>query len=69
MIPEHIIILALIAMLAFYSHLTARERRELYNRIMAGSLKEYQQQTDPSPPPKARNVIKKGLENYVEGQK
>lgn len=49
-----------------------KERKDLYNRIMAGNAQEYVRFGDDKPPPKGRNFVKKNIEKanmYEEVQK
>lgn len=39
-----------------------KERKDLYNRIMAVNLEEYAVQSNEKPPPRGRNFVSKGLE-------
>lgn len=67
MTPEHLIILifTLYHVLSEVSH--ARERKDLYTRLMAGSLQDFQQsQGQAKPPAKVLNPIKKGLQEYAD---
>ena len=48
--PEHVCILALISLLVSQSLMWARERKDLYNRLQAGTLASYKASTDKVPP-------------------
>jgi hypothetical protein len=68
MIPAwHVLALAsgFLAFLALQSILYARERRDLYNRIMARDLGEYRSLA--GRPPKGRNIVAASLKKY-DGQ-
>lgn len=63
------IIFSLLVMLVLQAIAHGKERKDLYNRIMASDLRDYSvnQKRDP---PKSRNFIKKGLEkgyDFLEG--
>lgn len=55
------IIFVLLAILVLQNILHGRERRDLYNRIMAGNLKEYNYSRKREPP-KSLNFVRKGIE-------
>ncbi|HBC94468.1 MAG TPA: hypothetical protein DCZ10_16600 [Pelotomaculum sp.] len=38
------------------------ERKDLYNRIMAGGLNEYRNEVKEKPPPRGGNMVRAGLE-------
>ena len=50
----------------------ASERKELYNRIMSGTLENYSNNTSNALPPSGRNPIKRNIElahaKYLEGK-
>lgn len=62
MITERTIILVLLMLLAFHAWLTSRERKDLYSRIMAGSLRDYRERTDSTSPPVGGNFVKRGID-------
>jgi len=64
-----LIIIILLAVIILQIIFHARERRELYNRIMAHDLRDYVANQGREPP-KSRNFIRKSLEkayDLVEG--
>lgn len=64
------IIVALIGFVAItaQSYLHYRERKDLYNRIMAGNLREYQESTGDKQPSKTTkgNPIKRTLDKQYD---
>lgn len=56
----YFIILALIGVIVFQELRHGKERKDLYNRIMARDLTEYQRDIDKTPRV-ARNIIRKNL--------
>ena len=72
MTVEHLIILIFAIYHVFSEASHAKERKDLYTKLMAGSLQEYQQQNlRQNPPnilPRVLNPIKKGLEEYADGK-
>ncbi len=55
------VIIILLGVLVLQNIIHARERRDLYSRIMARDLKDYNS-TKKREPPKSRNFIRKGIE-------
>lgn len=46
----------------------ARERRDLYNRLMARDLSEYSNLTRTDPGPRGRNTILRNLKNHEKSK-
>lgn len=44
-----------------------RERKELYNRIMAEDLKDFKQNTATTKVGKCRNIIERNYQSYIRG--
>ena len=67
---EIIIIGIMGGLLAIQGYLHARERKDLYNRIMARDLTEYSNThpTQTRPPPKSRNFVFAGLKRYYDNK-
>lgn len=58
------VILGLLVFIFFREVQHSKERRELYNRIMARDLTDYN--TSQRDPPKGRNFVKAGLKKQIE---
>ena len=57
-----LVIILLLAYIAWQEFLHNQERRDLYSRIMAGSLGEYREAIEEKkPPPKGGNMVRAGL--------
>jgi len=63
-VPD-IIIFILLAILVLQAILHARERKDLYNRLMARDLRDYVANQSREPP-KSRNFVRKGIERGYE---
>jgi hypothetical protein len=44
------------------------ERKDLYDRLMAGSLNDYREQIQEKPPPKGGNMVTAGLKKAADQQ-
>jgi hypothetical protein len=66
-----VIIAVLGALLAIQEFCHYRERKDLYNRLMAKDLADYNliANSKNKPPPRSRNVIRAGLERYYNSMK
>lgn len=59
------VITILSALLVLQEFLHSRERKDLYSRMMARDLTEYQKATGPArPPPKSKNFVTAGLRHF-----
>lgn len=68
MTPERIILLIFAIYHVWSEIIHARERRDLYNRLMAKDLPEFTAFEQPKEPPKGRNFMRKGLEQAYQAQ-
>lgn len=63
-----VIILAVLVQFAWREYQHDQERRDLYTRLMAKDLADYQAATNTAKPAGARNPIKKALEKVQKNQ-
>lgn len=64
-----LVILVFVAAFLLQEYRHGIERRDLLNRLMAGSFQEYKQGLNQRPPPKAGNFIRSGLKKHLEAVK
>ncbi len=70
MTPEHLIIIIFAVYHIFTQVSHARERRDLYNRLMAQDLSDYQVHEGKKPPPRSRNFVAKHIAKaYTDAHK
>jgi|GEM_PF-2717258 len=56
-----LICLILVGLVIWREHQFDLERKDLYDRIMAGNLHDYSANKDGTAPPRGRNFVKKGI--------
>ncbi len=56
-----LVCLILVGMIIWREHQFDMERKDLYNRIQAGTLLDYNTNRDGTPAPVGRNFVKKGI--------
>lgn len=62
-----LVIILLLALMAWREFLFDQERRDLYSRIMAGSLGEYREAIEEKkPPPRGGNMVRAGLRKAAQ---
>lgn len=60
-----ILCLAQTCIIVYQQAQAERERKDLYNRIMAGTLNDYTRETKDKPPPKINNPLRANIEKHV----
>lgn len=58
------LLIILLALMVVRERFHDRERKDLYDRIMAGNYQEYSNSHPEKPPPMGRNVLRRGLEKH-----